>query len=78
MAGAELMSSHGEFKLQSLMSPKHVRKRQDEIARCRGEVAAVEAQIRAGQPDVEGLLLALADWCAELRLLEKEVRDGAS
>jgi hypothetical protein len=39
------------------------------IARCRQEIAAIEAQIRAGHADVEGLCLALADWSAELRLL---------
>jgi hypothetical protein len=35
-------------------------------------MAEVEAQIRAGHPDLDGLLLALSDWNAELRLLEKE------
>jgi hypothetical protein len=29
----------------------------------------IEAQIRAGHTDVEGLCRALADWSAELRLL---------
>jgi hypothetical protein len=33
----------------------------------------IESQLRAGHPDVDGLLLALADWGGELRLLEKEV-----
>jgi hypothetical protein len=37
--------------------------------RCRQEIAAIEAQIRAGHPDMEGLCLALTDWSAELRLL---------
>ena len=31
--------------------------------------AAIEAQIRAGYPDLEGLCLALADWSGELRML---------
>jgi len=39
------------------------------VARCREEIAAVELQIRAGHPDLEGLCRALADWSAELRLL---------
>jgi hypothetical protein len=39
------------------------------VARCRAEIAAIEAQIRAGHPDLQGLCLALADWHAELRLL---------
>ena len=42
------------------------------MERCRAEMAAVEAQIRAGHPDLQGLCLALADWSAELRLIQKE------
>ena len=38
--------------------------------RCRREIATVEAQIRAGHPDLEGLCRALADWSGELRLLQ--------
>ena len=34
----------------------------------------MEAQIRAGHPDLEGLCRALVDWSAELRLLQ--VRRG--
>ena len=40
-------------------------------ARCRQEIAAVEVQLRAGHPDVEGLCLALMDWSTELRLLQR-------
>ena len=43
-----------------------------EIERCRREIAVIEAQLRAGHPDVQGLLLALSDWHAELRLLERD------
>ena len=42
------------------------------IEQCRREIAEIEAQIRAGHADVEGLCLALADWSTELRLLEAE------
>jgi hypothetical protein len=43
------------------------------------EIAAIEVQIRAGHPDLPGLCLALSDWSAELRLLEKvEVTDGTT
>jgi hypothetical protein len=42
--------------------------------RCRREIAAIEAEIRAGNPDLQGLLLALADWHAELRILQDEER----
>jgi hypothetical protein len=45
---------------------------QREMAQCRAEVAAVEALLRAGHPDVAGLCLALSDWSAELRILERE------
>jgi hypothetical protein len=47
---------------------------QREIERCRREMAEAEALLRAGHPDVAGLCLALADWQAELRLLEEERR----
>jgi hypothetical protein len=42
--------------------------------RCRKEIAAIEAELLAGNPDVEGLCLALSDWSAELRILEDEKR----
>ena len=29
----------------------------------------IEAELRAGNPDLRGLCLALSDWSAELRLL---------
>jgi hypothetical protein len=45
-----------------------------EIERCRREIAEIEGLLRSGHPDVEGLCLALADWSAELRLLEEERR----
>jgi len=40
--------------------------------RCRREIAEIELQILAGHPDMKGLCLALSDWNAEVRLLEKE------
>jgi hypothetical protein len=43
-----------------------------EIARCRREIEAVEAQLRSGHPDVAGLCQALSDWSAELRILEAQ------
>jgi len=43
------------------------------IERCRREIAAIEAEILAGNPDLQGLCLALSDWSAELRLIEKEI-----
>jgi len=42
--------------------------------RCRSEIAAIEAEIRAGNPDLAGRTLALSDWSGELRLLQNEQR----
>jgi hypothetical protein len=42
-----------------------------EIARCQREIAAIEALLRSGHADLDGLCLALSDWCAELRMLEQ-------
>ena len=38
----------------------------------------MESQIRAGHPDLQGLCLALADWSAELRLIERELGLGGT
>jgi hypothetical protein len=43
------------------------------MERCKREIAEVEATLRAGHPDVEGLCRALSDWCGELRLVEQEL-----
>jgi hypothetical protein len=49
------------------------------MERCRREITEIEAQLRAGHSDLSGLLLALSDWTAELRLLEREkVNHGAT
>jgi hypothetical protein len=45
--------------------------------RCRREIADTEAEIRAGNTDVDGLCLALADWCGELRIIHNEKRRRA-
>jgi hypothetical protein len=42
------------------------------VERCRREIAAIEDQLRAGHPDLQGLCLALSDWSAELRLILAE------
>jgi hypothetical protein len=46
---------------------------QPDIERCRREIAGIEAEIRSGHLDLQGLILALIDWYAELRLLEREL-----
>jgi hypothetical protein len=42
------------------------------IERCLREIAEIESQICAGNPEVDGLCLALSDWSAELALLRQE------
>jgi hypothetical protein len=42
------------------------------MERCRREIAEIESLIVGGHSDMAGLCLALSDWNAELRLLEKE------
>ena len=40
------------------------------MERCLPEIAAIEAELLAGNPDVAGLCLALSDWWAELRIIQ--------
>ena len=47
------------------------------MERCRREIAAIEAEIRAGNPDLSGLCLVLRDWNVELRILQDEERRQA-
>ena len=47
------------------------------MERCRREIAAIEAEIRAGNPDLRGLCLALSDRSTELRILQDEERRQA-
>jgi hypothetical protein len=43
---------------------------EQEIERCDREIARIEAELRAGHPEMEGLLLGLHDWAHEKRFLE--------
>ena len=45
----------------------------DGLARCDAEIVSAEALLRAGHPDVHGLLLALSDWACERRLIQGEI-----
>ena len=45
-----------------------------ERERCKCEIAAIEMEILKGNPDVQGLCMALSDWWAELRILEAKQR----
>jgi len=47
---------------------------QREIERCHREIADAERLLMGGHPDVGGLCMALADWSAELRILQNEQR----
>jgi hypothetical protein len=42
------------------------------MERCHREIAEIEVELLAGNPDVPGLILALWDWHAEWRILEQE------
>jgi hypothetical protein len=42
--------------------------------RCRREIAEIEALLRSGHPDIEGLCMALSDWRTELRLIQSMPR----
>ena len=53
-------------------SPECEAQWQREVDRCRAEIATIETLLLGGHPDVEGLCMALADWSAELRILERE------
>ena len=44
------------------------------MERCRREIATIESEILAGNPELPGLCLALMDWSAELRILQDEQR----
>jgi hypothetical protein len=46
--------------------------KRDGIASCRREIAAIKAEILAGNPDLVGLCLSLSDWSGELKLLLEE------
>jgi len=39
---------------------------------CRAEIAVIEALLRSGHPDIQGLCLALVDWNNELRLIQRQ------
>jgi hypothetical protein len=41
------------------------------MERCGREIAAIEAEILAGNPDLAGLCLALRDWSTELRITQE-------
>jgi hypothetical protein len=49
-----------------------------QIERCRLEIAEVKRLLYSGHHDVQGLCLALADWSAELRLLEQGSRSQSN
>ena len=61
----------------STRSPQTGDKWQREVDRCRLEIASIEALLRAGHPDVAGLVLALADWSEELRMIAREKKKAA-
>lgn len=55
--------------MKSRMSEEQWRR---EVDRCLAEIADIERLLLGGHPDIEGLCIALADWSAELRILQAE------
>lgn len=47
---------------------------EDQIARCNREIAAAEAELRAGHKDIQGLTRCLVDWHLELRLIQGDIQ----
>lgn len=45
------------------------------IERCEMEIREAKDLLRAGHPDVEGLMMAVRDWQYERRLLPQERKD---
>ena len=60
-----------EASVTSVLSASQL---QREIDRCHLEIAEIQCELQAGNPDVQGLCLGLKDWSAELRILERERR----
>jgi hypothetical protein len=48
----------------------------ERIARAQREIAQIEVEILAGNPDLHGLCRGLVDWSCELRRLEREQGDA--
>ena len=46
----------------ALARPRPLPPLADRIARAKREIAAIEAEILAGNPDLQGLCLGLSDW----------------
>ena len=57
----------------SATSAQSASRLQREIDHCRRQILEIERELRAGNPDVQGLCLALADWSAELRIIERRL-----
>jgi hypothetical protein len=48
------------------------------MERCLRGIAAIEAELRSGNTDIMGLMLAFADWHAELQILRDEEHQPVS
>jgi hypothetical protein len=58
------------------MSPALSQQQVARIDRCRREIAEIEANLMAGLPNIEGMVLGLMDWCHEIQLIEQEARQS--
>lgn len=57
-----------------MRSPQSVKAWLHDVARCHVEIAEIEHELRRGHRDMDGLLAALSDWAAELRILNGTTR----
>src|SRR5258708_2493 len=48
-----------------------------ELQRCRVEMESARSQLLDGHPDIQGLVLALSDWCQEECIIRELLRSAA-
>src|SRR5713226_6491389 len=48
-----------------------------ELQRCQVEIQSARSQLLDGHPDIQGLVLALSDWCQEERIIRELLRSAA-
>jgi len=59
-----------------MKAPEAIDRTPDEIRRCHLEIAAIEAELAAGNPDTRGLNLGWLDWHMEILMILRERRHG--
>jgi len=72
--GVDYVAAHKWFNLAALRGSEEAKNWRAQISRemAPSQIAEAQRLLLAGHPDVAGLCLALADWSAELRILEAD------